>query len=544
MKTLNRKFLLVVLLLSLVTMACASGRARATVSASTPLPGMVMTQFGPVQGFQQGRTAVFFGIPYAAPPVGELRWKPPAAPRAWTETLQANELAPICPQMDEDQIVGDEDCLYLNIWTPAEATPESRLPVMVYIHGGGNVQGSAAKEVGSVLLYDGQSLSEGGNVVVVTMQYRIGALGYFVDPGLEVESEQGVSGNYGLLDQIAVLQWVQQNITNFGGDSERVMLFGESGGAVNTCMMLVSPLASGLFTRALMQSGACVAKTRDVRLQEGEDFINATGCQSEPDTVACLRGLGSNQIVAAVDTTPIKGGIVTMAFGPYVDGYVLPEAPLAALEAGRFNQVPFIVGSNADEMLPLAIPMTQAMYEAAVHKSLDFLQPGLAEEALALYAVGDGPGEFESPRHAFAALVSDAQFTCNARGIAQAASQNEIPVYRYFFSQVLDAPLYRQLGAYHGLELLFVFQHLPEMEKYDPTSADLALQSAMLGYWTRFAATGDPNDASAVQWPLYDAEQDTYLELGATIQAGVDLRKAQCDFWELITEIRQAGFPP
>jgi para-nitrobenzyl esterase len=249
-----------------------------------------------------------------------------------------------------------------------------------------------------------------------------------------------------------------------------------------------------------------------------------------------------SQIVSAVDTTPIQGGVVTMAFGANTDGYVLPQEPLAALENGQFNQVPFVIGSNANEMLPFAPPMTQEFYEAAVHKSLEPIQPGLAEEALALYPVGDGSSEYESVRHAYAALVSDAQFTCNARAIARAAAQGGAPVYRYFFSKTLDSPLLERLGSFHGLELIYVFQHIQDMDNYTASNADLALQRDLLGYWTRFAETGNPNGSGAPEWLLYDSTMDNYLELGTVIQAGAGLRSAQCDFWDRVSQIRQVEF--
>jgi para-nitrobenzyl esterase len=360
-------------------------------------------------------------------------------------------------------------------------------------------------------------------------------LGFLVHPGLEAESAHGNSGNYGLLDQIKALQWVQDNIANFGGDPERVLLFGESGGAVDTCMLLTSPFASGLFSRALMQSGGCGAPTAAARSLEGLAFAEAAGCGAEPDPVLCLREQTTSTLVTAVDTTPISGGIVNGSFGPNIDGYVLPQSPLHSLALGEHNPVPFMIGSNADEMLPLAPDISETLYELVVHTLLDPIQPGAGDQALALYPVGTEPGEYPTAREAYAAILSDVQFTCPARQVARlTAGAQEDPVYRYFFSQVLSSTLYAPLGAFHGLELWFIFQQLDDYQWYLPKGEDLLLEEAMLGYWTRFAATGTPNGVGAATWPIYVPETDPTLELGTPILPRERLLGENCDFWESI----------
>lgn len=491
---------------------------------------VVETEGGLVRGIQSGDTYAFLGIPFAAPPLSDLRWQPPVDPQPWAGELDAVALGPACPQWDDDAgvVVGAEACLTLNVWTPITATPGSDFPVMVFIHGGGNVQGSAANP-----LYDSQVLAARGDVVVVTVQYRLGALGFLVHPGLAAESGYGGSGNYGLMDQIKALEWVQTNIRNFGGDPAQVLLFGESGGAEDTCMLLASPLADGLFSRALMQSGGCLAKPAAERSTEGVAFTEAAGCGSDPDPVLCLRSQTTTTLVTAIDTTPITRGLVTQAFGPNVDGYVLLQSPYNALALGDHNPVPFVVGSNADEMLPLAPVMSETAYNLLVQAMLDAIRPGAGAEALALYPVGAGPGEYPAARQAYGALVSDGQFTCPTRRIARlaAASQDE-PVYRYFFTRVLDSPLYASWGSFHGLELSYVFQHVADLQYYSPKAEDIALEATMLGYWTRFAAAGDPNGGGAAAWPLYATATDPYLELGAEIVDGTDVRPEKCDFWD------------
>jgi para-nitrobenzyl esterase len=436
-----------------------------------------------------------------------------------------------CPQAtDEGDVIGSEDCLYLNVWTPVEASPMSSLPVMVFIHGGGNVQGSSSVEAGGARLYDGQLLAERGQVVVVTLQYRLGALGFLAHPGLSAESEQNVSGNYGLLDQIAALQWVQRNIGHFGGDPTRVMIFGESAGAVDTCMLLASPLAAGLFSRALMQSGGCGARPLAERAMEGLEFATAAGCGHAADPLACLRQLDAETLVSAIDTRPVNPtGTVTQKFGPNVDGYVLPESPMNALQTGRYNHVPFVIGANADETALFGIPpLTEQQYRDIV---IQILGPALGELALAQYPVR----EYGTPRLALIAMTTDAQFVCPCRTIARAAAAAQSPpVFRYFFTQRLSRGAGALLGAFHGLELFYVFQRLGVIQTYEPTNSDLALQAAMLGYWTRFAATGDPNGSRAVNWPQYDPASDLYLELGTPITAGNGVRTNKCDFWDRV----------
>lgn len=524
------------LLLCLIFAALAIAWMVWSLSVVRPMPvsatrgDVVQTEWGLVRGFQSGDTYAFLGIPFAAPPLGDLRWRPPVDPQPWADELDAAAFGPACPQWDDDAgvVIGAEDCLTLNVWTPIAATPGSDLPVMVFMHGGGNVQGSAANP-----LYDGQLLAERGDAVIVTLQYRLGALGFLVHPGLAAESGYGGSGNYGLMDQIKALDWVQHNIRNFGGDPTQVLLFGESGGAQDTCMLLTSPLASGLFSQALMQSGGCLAKPASERSAEGVAFTEAAGCGSDPEPLLCLRSQTTTTLVTAIDTTPITRGLVTQAFGPNVDGYVLLQSPYNVLALGEHNAVPFVVGSNADEMLPLSPVMSEAAYNLLVHAMLDPIRLGAGAEALALYPVGGGPGEYPTAQQAYGALVSDGQFTCPTRRIARlAVASQDAPVYRYFFTRVLDSPLYESLGSFHGLELWYVFQHVADLQYYMPKAEDTALEAAMLGYWTRFAATGVPNDDGAVAWPLYAAATDPYLALGAEIVVGTGVRPEKCDFWD------------
>ncbi|MEL6179548.1 MAG: carboxylesterase family protein, partial [Myxococcota bacterium] len=260
-----------------------------------PEAGVVATDRGYVQGTQMsGGIWSFRGMPYAAPPVDDLRWAEPEPAACWNGVHMADSFGPKCPQLEVTRqgtsVIGDEDCLTINVWTPSDGLDsQQRRPVMMFIHGGGNIIGSSSEEIApGRFLYEGQPLAERGDVVVVTFNYRLGPLGYMKLPQLDAESSVGVSGNYGLKDQIAALQWVQRNIASFGGDPDRVMLFGESAGGVNTCMMLSSPLAGGLFHRALIQSAACPAVTAEVAEETSVQALELANCSDDPEPLACI----------------------------------------------------------------------------------------------------------------------------------------------------------------------------------------------------------------------------------------------------------------
>ena len=268
-------------------------------AAGAAEPGLVPTSSGWVRGSTTDTgTWSFRGIPYAAAPVGDLRFRPPAPAACAPTEIAATDFGAMCPQFEGEEegiatgrIVGDEDCLTLNVWTPPDyGERTSALPVLFFIHGGGNTAGSSSKRVGGQAMYDGERLAASNEAVVVTINYRLGPLGYLTLPSLAAESEHASAGNYGLLDQIAALAWVRDNIGAFGGDPARVLVFGESGGAVDTCMMVATPLAAGLFSAALMESGACAAQSGAERQSQGAELAAAAGCDGA-DEVACLRAL-------------------------------------------------------------------------------------------------------------------------------------------------------------------------------------------------------------------------------------------------------------
>jgi para-nitrobenzyl esterase len=494
----------------------------------------VQLQSGPIVGKQQEGIWSYKGIPYAAPPVGDLRWKPPQPVSPWTEPRACTSFGPACPQPAQSEIpylaVGatDEDCLYLNVWSPAELAGE-RLPVMVWIHGGSFETGS-----GSMAVYGGQNLAAKG-VVVVTINYRLGPLGFLALPALSAESGEGVSGNYGLLDQIAALQWVQKNIAGFGGDPTNVTVFGESAGAISILDLLVSPLAEGLFQRAIAQSG--------ILLDHGFG-VSTTGTlkDAEEDVLAQLRAKTPDELLAAAaaaagDSSLMQQGLT---WKPVADGYLLPDLPTKLWVAGKRQSVPLLIGSNADEgnTFLAGLTVSPAEFEAQMRKIFG----DYAAEALALYPVAGA----EDITRALSRMLTEVGFASTARFAARSmstpaslsgatgagataggASAGSTSAYLYHFTRV---PLKNPLGAFHGVEIPYVFGNTGLFSGLGAIEqADLDLSDAIMGYWTRFAATGDPNGEGAIPWPEYDARSDEHLELGDTIHQGVLLHKRACD---------------
>lgn len=501
---------------------------------------IVQTTYGPIMGKDSLGTSIFLGIPFAAPPTGDLRWKRPQPPAGWTDYRLALDYPPACPQLHFDQgdttgeYVGTEDCLYLNVWSPT--LNDSLLPVMVFIHGGGNQQGYTAKERAGAIITDGYRLASHQNAVVVTIQYRLGPLGYLVHPGLGAEYPDGLSGNYGLLDQILALQWVQDNIARFGGDKTRVLAFGESAGAVNVSLLLSSPLAQSLFSRALIQSGAPVARTWDTREAEGLLFANTMACggATPEEEIACLRSLEPDSLVSLL-TSPLASGLVSMAWGPVIDGWVLPDDPLVRYQNGLHNQMPVVIGSNQDEM-SASVPPVVSSAEVAVVIALLVPLP-LWDEATAFYPLGNNDAV---SRESLIGITTDGQFTSTTRLAARALVDGQFaPVYRYWFTRYPDNFLGQLYGAYHGLELYYVFGTLEGSSLIGVGGLDVddsTMIEQMGRYWRRFADTGDPNGGSDPVWPAYGSGSDLYLELSAAPLAGNGIRTDQCDFWDEVRD--------
>ena len=485
---------------------------------------VVDTDRGAVKGAAGDGVRAWKGIPYAAPPVGERRWQPPAPHACWSGVLATKEFGAPCPQADPiaGTIIGEEDCLTLNVWRPDTAS--APLPVMVFIHGGAHSGGSTSQVTSGVRLYDGASLAKKGDAVVVTVEYRLGALGWLAADVLQ----QGKTppGNYGLLDEIAALRWVKSNIARFGGDPERVLLFGESAGAVDTCLLLTSPKATGLFTRAGIESGACVAGDTTNAQRVATNFIEGSGCQSAKDIATCLRALPFEKVLRTEPPTSINVALLgSPTYGPYVDGNVLPAAPLERISGGRARQVPVIVGSNEDETAIFVRGVQTA--DDYTTSLANFVGQSLARRILEVYPVTD----YASPLAAMIAVTSDATFTCSARNTVRALQEGQSkPVYRYYYTHTVETGPLRLLGAFHGAELFFVFGHI-DTNNATPSAAERELSDTMTGYWSRFAATGNPNGGRAPEWPAAKQGTDPYLQLDTTPNAGDGVRTAQCDLW-------------
>ncbi len=469
---------------------------------------------GPISGRLDNGIRSFLGIPYAAPPVGDLRWREPQPVEPWKEVRPCLAYGPSCPQVREDWTgqldVGEtsEDCLYLNVWTPAES-PDDRLPVMVWIHGGAFKSGS-----GSLPIYDGTGLASRG-VVVVTINYRLGPLGFMAHPLLSEESPHGVSGNYGLLDQVAALEWVRRNIAAFGGDPGNVTVFGESAGGMSILYLMTSPLADGLFQRAIVESGPLtelglpVNKVPTLREAEktGLEMSKKLGCDQAYDELAALRAVPAEKLLEAASTdNPFMSPI---NLSPNIDGYLLPEPPLEAFASGNTADTPLLTGINADEGTIFAPDISLEQYRTM----LPFLYGGLAQEVLARYPAG-GP---EQVKPALARLITELGFAASARFTVECLSAKGMPCYVYYFTREAGDPRVRHLGSFHGLEIMYVFGTLDKVRISGLEEADLRLSKAMMAYWTAFARSGDPNTAGLPEWPSYEEGEAPYLELGEGI---------------------------
>lgn len=479
-------------------------------------PLVVETDKGKVRGTGAVDGAAFFNIPFAAAPVGALRFAAPEPRPAWTDVRDATMRGPACPQgadpLTKIKPEQDEDCLALNVWTP-KLDPTAKTPVMVFIHGGSFTAGS-----GNLHLYDGANLSKKG-VVVVTINYRLGALGFFASPG-------GPAGNQGLLDQRAALSWVKTNIAKFGGDPDKVTIFGESAGAISVCLHMVSAGSKGLFHRAIAQSGTCALVTTPLRnTTSAEDSAEERGARLIKDLgctdLACVRGKTPDEILAKATGGGI--GSTELGFTPAIDGTVVPLAPQKVLGTGPASEVPFIVGANADEGTAFTSTIainTAAEYEAYVRAT----NPLLADELLKIYPAS----AFATPKAAYNALLGDALFVCPARGAAKMLSAR-VPTHLYHFTHVTTIGATYGLGAFHASELWFVFGNYLAPLTF-PSAEEKALGDAIGNYWTSFAKGQEPT--ATVAWPKYTIADDKHLVLGTTIAAGSALTKERCDALE------------
>lgn len=483
---------------SLALLAALAVPGQLTPRATTPPrnPPRVAIDAGTLEGAVDSATGVlvFRGVPYAAPPVGRLRWRPPRAPAHWRGVRPATALGKNCMQTrvysDIDAFAAgvSEDCLYLNVWTTSVGHGEPRRPVMVWIHGGGFFAGFGGEE-----RHDGARLAQKG-AVVVTINYRLGPLGFLAHPALAAESPHHASGDYGLLDQIEALRWVRRNIARFGGDPSRVTVFGESAGGMSVGALVASPLAKGLFARAILESGTGIGlgvQRRDDAEATGARYATLLGVRGGgAKAAAALRALSADSLLAGMAMlakASAGGRAADLPFAPAVDGWVLPRPVDSALARGAANVVPVIVGSNADE----------------------------------------DDGVFGAPARTFARLVTA------RHGRA----------YLYQFTRAGEDSASRARGAYHSAEITFVFgRPHPLLAVAGRAAYDSTLAEAMSDYWVSFATSGDPNGPPNAgkwpRWPAYDPATDAYLELGPTVTAREALRRARYDSLDAIGRAR------
>lgn len=477
--------------------------ASAGVLLSAPAASQIRTADvtgGAVEGTVEGDVASFKGIPFAAPPVGALRWRAPQPVEPWDGVLRADTFGPSCMQAEgmlgvlgAPPAIG-EDCLYLNVWTPAEARDEN-LPVMVWIYGGGFAGGSTAAPA-----YTGRHLAERG-VVVVSIAYRVGPFGFLAHPELSREGGDG-SGNYGLLDMIAGLRWVRDNVAGFGGDPDNVTIFGESAGGYAVSMLAASPPASGLFDGVISESGGSFSAPR--RTDEAAGMDMATLDVAEAEGEAFLGELGADDIEAAraLDADVIQqamGPGLDTAFWPNVDGRVLLGDQYDLYERGRFNDTPILVGTNSDEgrmFLPPGGSITPAAFEERVRS-------GFGEHADAVLAAYPHSTDAEA-REAMKDIERDSLFGWHTWAWARLQDQRgEHDAYVYYFDhRTPQSPD----GANHAAEIPYVFGTLEAQGGLgsEPRPADREMSELMMSYWVNFARTGDPNGADVPSWPAFE----------------------------------------
>lgn len=523
-----------VLLLALVSGCNSSSGSSSKKPDPEPEPPVRTTTEGDVRGVDEGAFLAFRGIPYAAPPVNELRFAPPQPPAKRDEVLDASEFGSLCPQAESPfgKASLDEDCLYLNIYTPKD---EGDYPVMVWIHGGAFIFGSGSDEG-----YDPARLVAEG-VVLVTLNYRLGALGFLAHADLSKERPEVGSGNYGLMDQQQALRWIQDNIENFGGDPNNVTIFGESAGGHSVLSHIASPAAEGLFHKAIVQSGSYNPGQMPLTLGEmlvGVPFVKELGCDEDTDVPACLReATVADLLKAQADSWYL----------PMTGGEILPKSIYEALDEGNFNKVPVLMGSNLHEgRLFVALDIangtrydSEEEYTNGV-KILLLEDPTLdaAKIAADYLAKEEDPEDPNRFRQAIAAIQTDWRFNCGNLLQWNQLARHNVPTYGYWFVDetaphpfVKEIDLLLPMGATHTLEIQYVFGTVGDR---GGNEAQQKLSDAMVSYWTRFAKFGDPNSGAAPLWDPF-ATDKTVLRLHPAgteaSDAGEFSAAHNCNYW-------------
>lgn len=504
--------------------------ASSVVSAHDGAPSnlVVQTSDGKVKGAYSEGARVFRGIPYAAAPLGDLRWKPATDVIPWSGVRDATEFSSTCaaPALPDPVLIPsndgseNEDCLYLNVYTPKNVKPNT--PVMVFIHGGGFFVGGGSD-------HEAEAMAKKGDVIVVTINYRLGPFGFLALPGLSAENG-GASGNLGLQDQQKALRWIEQNIKQFGGDKNSVALFGISAGGRSICEHLLAPESAGLFDKAIIQSSSCVrpVKTLTTAESQGVTIAQNAGCNDAATQVDCMRGKSTSEILAAA-------GFNISLWGPNVDGAVIPQDFSAAITSGDFYKVPVMEGTSSLEYLwhvtfgfdGVGNPVTAEQYPALISSLFGAVnQPAILEE----YPLAN----YDTPSLALANLVTDANYSCTTRQTSQLLAQY-VPVYQYEFADQ-DAPdyLWQGLrGPVHASETNYLFQPPHPVSSGYFSGKQAKLSGQMINYWAKFARSGNPNQANQPNWPSFNASGKVQtLKPNGVGPSSVFANNHKCGFWE------------
>jgi len=485
----------------------------------------VSTSTGELLGVESGGLRVFKGIPYAEPPVGDGRFRAPRGKAAWDGVLDASDFGASCLQGYATFNETSEDCLTLNVWAHTDTTPR---PIMVWLYGGGFVLGESATP-----LYDGADLAVGADVVVVSLNYRLGLFGSLALPELQAEDARGAAGNMGLLDQIEALRWLKANAPAFGGDPNQLTVFGESAGGISVCALMGAPLADSLFQRAIIESGNCslFASTQPsprwtkTAFEVGEEVAAGLGCDSG-DRLACLRALSAFELLAATEVSPFSGGLLTneLTYGPTIDGVVLPKKPFDRIAAGEAPVRDVLVGSNGNEGSLFTSPdVILSRQGFADRLTEEYGDAAVAQSVVDLYS----PMEFFLAKDAFTAFVGEALFNCDTMLLTKHLAGRGF-VYHLTAGPTSTMTTY---GPTHGAEMFYVFGNMM-VAGVVPTLYDLSLSDDIQAAWGAFAWTGAPSWTGG--WPAMTAAAPSHLEISTFPSVESEFRGGRCELLDAL----------